>query len=223
MEAQRLLAGDEARPGDQRVEPAPPNLALVRGLSAVERALVERFGAALLGRVLLVGCSVGRFTAQLHLLALELHGVCDRAADVARCRRAYPHAVFTQCDPRDLADFAPCAFGAAVVPGVALDVLDDDERRAALCDIRALLTQDGLLIFSVYNRDCTARPTGGLRALLGSRNHVEAPDCLSRDAHERQLSELGYDVLECLDCDGRRLEGSASRERSRRLYFVARA
>jgi hypothetical protein len=224
MEARQLLAGGEARSGEQRVAGDPAQPAPVRGLSPVERALVERYGAALQGRVLLVGGSLGHFTTQLYRVALELHGVCDGPADLARCRRAYPRAVFTRCDPRDLADFAPHAFDSVVVPGAALDLLDDDGRCAALGDMRGLLAQDGLLVFFSQSRDAAVRYGRRWRALLGSRGDVrDARRYLSRDAQERQLSELGYELLDCLDHDGRHVERSAGSERTRRLHYLARA
>lgn len=221
MEAQRLLVEDGVELRDRRAALEPLDPTPARGLSAVEKALVERFGAALQGRVLVLGCEVGRFTAQLHRLAHELHGACGAAQDVRRCRRAYPHAVFTVCDPRDLADFAPGAFDAVLVPDDALDALGGGDRRKALRDIRPLLVRDGLLILSSPNREYRARRPSWLRVLLGSpRLPVRS---ISRDGQERQLSQLGYELLECLDRDGRCVERSASAQHCRRLHYVALA
>lgn len=209
--------------GERRVESESLWLAPVRGLSAVERALVERFGAALQGRVLLVGCSVGPFTTQLSRLAYAMHGACGTAEDVASCRRACPHAVFTQCDARELGDFAARAFDAVVVQGAALDPLDEDERRGALGDVGELLARDGLLIFFSRERKRNrARLARRLRPLFGRRRHP-LRSALSRDAQERQLSELGYELLECLDRDGRSAALAAGPQRTRRGRSVARA
>jgi hypothetical protein len=45
---------------------------------------------------------------------------------------------------------------------------------------------------------------------------------ISRDGQERQLSELGYELLECLDLEGQSVARSASAGGSRRLFYVAR-
>jgi SAM-dependent methyltransferase len=216
------LGEEGATLGDRRVESESLRPAPVRGLRAVERALVERFGAALQGRVLLVGCSVGRFTTQLSRLAYDMHGACGAAEDVASCRRAYPHAVFTQCDARDLGDFAARAFDAVVVQGTALDPLDEDERCAALGDVRELLAYDGLLIFFSRNRDGTVRRGRRLRGLLGSPRH-SLRSGLSRETQERQLSDLGYELLECVDHDGHGVVLSASPQRTGHGQYTARA
>jgi SAM-dependent methyltransferase len=261
MEAQQLLQGDRGQLRDDAAAREPPGMRGARGVSALERALIERFGTSLHGRVLVLGCSVGRFTALLYRIAYELHGVCEATEQVARCRRAYPQAVFTTCDPRDLLDFAPCVFDAVLVPGDTFDVLDHRDRRDVLQDARALLKGDGLLVFASHNCAFTSAPGAWVRVLLGSprrplqsalrlprrvrnRRRLSALErrgdeyelrndgarefgvlhhYVSRDSQERQLSELGYELLECLDCDGRSVERSASAQRSRVLHYVARA
>jgi hypothetical protein len=129
--------------------------------------------------------------------------------------------VFTVCGPYELADFAPRAFDAVLVSGDAFDALDDVERHWLLGDIRALLAQDGLLILSSRNCDCATRPRGWRRVLLGSPRH--APRGVSHDTQQRELSDLGYELLECLDSNGRSVERPARARGSRRLHYVARA
>jgi SAM-dependent methyltransferase len=261
MEAQQLLGGRREQLGDRSLPLARPARRSLRGLSSLERALVEDFATPMQGRVLVLGCSVGHLTAQLHRIAQELHGVCESAQEVAGCRRAYPHAVFSTCDMRDLVDFAPRAFDAVLVPGDALDVLDDDERREALRAVRALLSDDGLLIFSAHNRDWPARRAAWVRVLVGSPRHplqsaLRLPRrvrnrrrlsalerChdeyelrndaarefgalhyyVSSDGQTRQLSELGYELLECLDGHGRSVEHGPTAPGCRHLHYVARA
>jgi SAM-dependent methyltransferase len=258
-EAQQLLE-QQGQLRDRWAAIDPILLHRLRGLRLAERALMERFGAPLQGRVLVLGCRAGRFTAQLYRIAHELHGGCEAAEDLLRCRRQYPHAVFTACQPRELCDFQAGAFDAVLVPGEVLDALDDVARRGALHDVRALLAQDGLLIFSSRNRDCALGSAGWGRVLPGLPRHPlptalrmglrvrnrrrlgaqerRARDCelrsgegrefgavhysITREAQERQLSELGYELLECLDLEGRSVARSASAERSRQLFYVAR-
>jgi SAM-dependent methyltransferase len=218
-EAQQALVEDGVTVGGERIAPQPP--APAHGLSAIESELVERFRTALQGRVLVFGCAVGRFTAQLYRVAYELHGACGAVEDVRRCRSAYTRAVFTVCGPYELADFAPRAFDVVLVCGDAFDALDDVERQWLLGDIRALLAHRGLLILCSPNRDIAARRRGWRRVLPGSPRHPPRGVC--HDAQQRELSDLGYELLECLDSDGRSVERSARARGSRRLHYVARA
>lgn len=229
-------------------------------LREVERLLLARFGDMFTGRVLELGCGAGRLTGHITRLGGELHGVDVSPAMVAHCRRRYPQATFTVCDLRDLSGFPRAAFDAVLAPYNALDVLDDRERRDVLVQLRSLLVEGGLLIFSCHNRAHAPCGRAVLRLLLGNPRHplqsvrrlplrlrnrrrLRRPERslpgyamrndhtqqfgllhyhISRDAQERQLHELGYELLGCLDLSGRAVPRGGGARDCPELHYVAR-
>ncbi|MDT7547825.1 MAG: hypothetical protein QOE84_219, partial [Actinomycetota bacterium] len=103
-----------------------------RDLRPIEVMLLVRYREALSGRVLELGCGAGRLTGYLAELASVAHGVDISPAMVDHCRRAYPRAIFSEGDLRDLSAFDPGSFDVVVASYNVVDVLGDRERRAAL-------------------------------------------------------------------------------------------
>jgi SAM-dependent methyltransferase len=237
------------------------NFYATRELRPVERVLLERFGGALAGRVLELGCGAGRLTGHLIEVAREVHGVDVSPTMIAYCERTYPGGIFHVRDLRDLSGLSPGSYDAVVAPYNALDVLDDAERRRVLDDIRGLLADGGLLIMSSHNRAYVPLIGDRARLLLGDprrplrsarrlalrfRNRrrlrpLERSESeyavindsahdfavlhyyVSRDAQARQLAAHGFQMLQCLDLDGREVGPGASARRCPELHYVARA
>ncbi len=232
-----------------------------RSLRPVEGVLLERFGEALAGSVLELGCGAGRLTGHLSEVARVVHGVDISPAMVAYCLQAYPGATFTVGDLRDLSAFEKGSYDAVVAPFNVLDVLDDSERGSVLDEIRRLLVEGGLLIMSSHNRDHEPRIGSRVRLLIGAPRHPlqslrrlpgrlrnrrrlaplqrteegyaivndEAHDFsvlhyyIARDAQERQFAEHGFELLECLDLDGRSVAAGGTAVHCPELHYVARA
>jgi SAM-dependent methyltransferase len=136
-----------------------------RSLQPAEVVLLARYHAALSGRVLEAGCGAGRILGYLVALGGEVHGVDTSARMLEYCRHTYPEALLAQGDLRALPGIVKAPFDAIVAADNLLDVVDPDERRAVLGDIRSLLASDGVLIFSSHNLASVApgseRPSSG--------------------------------------------------------------
>jgi len=185
-----------------------------RDLRPVEVVLLVRHRDALSGRVLELGSGAGRLTSYLVGIASELHAVDVSAAMLDRCKANAPGAITHLGDLRDLSAFADASFGAIVAPYNVVDVLDDRERGALLDDLRRLLTNGGLLVFSTHNRAAAddirppwALPGGGPRARLRwlrtlrqatanhrrlARQEVDAPDHAIRNDSAHDYALLHY-------------------------------
>jgi SAM-dependent methyltransferase len=122
-----------------------------RSLHPVEVVLLARYQQGLSGRVLEIGCGAGRILGYLVALGGEVHGVDTSPRMLEYCRQTYPEALLAVGDLRTLPTTVHGPFDAIVAADNLLDVVDPGERRAALGDIRSLLSADGLLIFSSHN------------------------------------------------------------------------
>jgi SAM-dependent methyltransferase len=248
-----------------------------RRLIPAEVLILARYRDQLSKRVLEVGCGAGRVLGYLVALGGEVHGIDISDEMVEHCRRAYPAAHVAVGDLAHIEDAATGPFDAIVAADNVIDVFDDAERRRVLADLRALLTPDGLLIFSAHNLEYVdgpgdarprATPTGGRGRRIGqllskaasrpladvagyamrlprrirnrrrlaklerrAADHAilndEAHDYallhyyIRRDDQERQLAQLGYELVECLDADGSPV-GQGQGSPSPWLHYVAR-
>src|SRR4051812_15800246 len=122
-----------------------------------EAAIFARERARLAGRVLELGCGAGRVTGHLVALGGEVHGMDLAPAMVERARERHPAANFHVGDLRDLRLFAGEPWNAVLAMFGVLDVLDDAGRRAELEQVRGLLRDGGLFVFSSHNRGAAHR------------------------------------------------------------------
>ncbi len=125
-----------------------------QGLRAAEQLILERYSAALSGRVLELGCGAGRITRHLLARADQVTGIDISASMVAECRRLLPAARLLQGDLRDLSGLDPGPWDVVVAGFNVLDVLDAEDRARVLDTIHGLLRPGGLLIMSSHNLAC---------------------------------------------------------------------
>jgi SAM-dependent methyltransferase len=136
-------------------------------LRPVEAVILDRHRDALSGRVLELGVGAGRVTRHLCAIATEVHGIDVSEAMVEHARAACPEAILVRRDLRDLSAYEPESFDAVLGPFNVLDVLDHDDRLAALAGLGRIVAPDGLLIISSHNRAHARRVVGPGRALVG--------------------------------------------------------
>jgi SAM-dependent methyltransferase len=123
-------------------------------LRAAEQRILERYSAALSGRVLELGCGAGRITRHLVAGADHVTGIDISPTMVDHCRRLFPGARFLQGDLRDLSVAGPGPWDVVVAGFNVLDVLDAEDRAEVLDAIHGLLRPGGLLIMSSHNLAC---------------------------------------------------------------------
>jgi SAM-dependent methyltransferase len=228
-----------------------------RDVRAVETTILLRYRDDLSGRVLELGCGAGRLTGHLLEVANEVHAIDVSPTMLNACLAAYPDVRGALGNVRDLSGFVEDSFDAVVAGFSVLDVLNDEERRRALIDLRRMVVPGGLLIFSTHNRDVGPdRPIDRFRrgagaaiamalrtpqwlpnrrrltsqqreepgyAILNDSSHDFGAlhYYITRDDQERQLAELGFTLLECLDLKGLVVE-PGDRSTSSELHFLAR-
>ena len=121
-------------------------------LEPVEAALFAHHRAALSGAVLEIGCGAGRVTRFLAELSDEVTAIDVSPLMVEACARNVPGVRAEVGDLRDLGAYGDGAFGAIVAANNVIDVLGDEDRRAALAGFARALAPGGLLLFSTHNQ-----------------------------------------------------------------------
>ncbi len=122
-----------------------------RSLRPPEVVLLLHYADALAGRVLELGCGAGRITGYLGARGGDVLGIDISPAMVDHCRRRYPELQFQVGDLADLSGLADGSRDVVVAEFNVLGVLDDPERTRVLRELRRVLTDEGLLLFSAHN------------------------------------------------------------------------
>lgn len=242
-----------------------------RALAPAEVLLLVRYREALSGRTLDIGCGAGRVLGYLAAMGGDAHGIDISPTMVELCRRRYPGVDTRVGDLETVRETISGPFDAILMTDNVLDVLDDERRRHALSNLRDLLADAGLLMFSSHNlaawdRSVPRTPSTRSRlaeranqlahrspawmwqaAARGSRRRANrrrlaplqqrrdgyaiindsAHDYsllhyyIARNGQERQLDELGFDLIDIRESDGTALPESAT-GLGASLYYVAR-
>ena len=233
-----------------------------RTLRPAEIVLLLRYAHTLRGRVLDLGCGAGRITGYLSAQGGDVLGIDISPAMIEFCRRHYPELEFQVGDVADLSGLADGSRELVVAGFNILGVLDDGERRHALREIRRVLGDGGILLFSAHNLAFLPKVPKPIQIVLRSRdparlawnlarlpyrlrNHRrvapleqrgddhalvndQAHDYrllhyyIGRDGQRRQLEEAGFELLECLDGDGRAVAPGDEAPRHPELHYAAR-
>lgn len=136
-------------------------------LRPVEEQLLQRYGAALSGLVLDLGCGAGRLTGYLDELAEEVTAIDVSPHMLAALGERYPRVRSAQRDLRDLDVYGDASFDAVLASYNIADILDHDERGDLLDHCHRILAPGGLLIMSSHNRGAESRITEPLEPRLG--------------------------------------------------------
>jgi SAM-dependent methyltransferase len=217
-----------------------------------ESALLSHHGETLGDRVLELGCGAGRLTRVLAERGGQVTALDVSVRMVEACARNVPAAHAEVGDLRDLSSYADGAFTGIVASDNVLDVLDDGDRRAALSGWARALAPGGILLFSSHNHAFAPHVPGvmgrawyarhlvsrirnhrvahayehdeGSYAIVndGAHEHRLAHYYIGRDAQERQLAESGFELLECLDREGRPVAPGEAAEPSSELHYAAK-
>lgn len=190
-----------------------------RPISPAEAALLSRHREQLRGDVLELGCAGGELTTSLSLRARSLVGLSPSAPAIAHCRGRHPEGVFLHRDFRELDTFDDGSFDAVVAGNCALDVLGHAARCDVLAEVRRVLADDGVFIFSSHcleseslvpppERNWTWNPVRAANRL------VRLPRAMGNRARLGPLQERehGYGILNCPSHDYTMLHYHVSRD-----------
>ena len=158
-----------------------------RAVLGVFADLVRADGPDRPGPVADVGCGLGRLTAHLHSLGLDVYGVDVTPALVERASREHPHLRFVEGSMLDLD--VPDGSLAGVLAFYAIIHLLPEQLPAALVEFHRALRPGGhvLLAFQVGDEVRVHRDVGGERIELGFRRWQPA-------VVEEELGRAGFSV-----------------------------
>lgn len=120
------------------------------GLTGVEKALVERYFRET-GRVLDIGCALGRTTGPLQGLGFDVVGIDVSSPMIEQARLRFPGLDFRVGNACDL-DFSDRSFDYVLFSFNGIDLIHPEERRTrALREINRVLKDGGIFVFSSHN------------------------------------------------------------------------
>jgi len=103
--------------------------------------------------VLDIGCGSGRTTAILKNLSSGYVGLDYSLEMVESCRKRFEGVRFLHGDVRDMSEFNDREFDYVMFSFNGLDSINHEDRLKGLREIRRVLKQDGLFVFSSHNRN----------------------------------------------------------------------
>jgi SAM-dependent methyltransferase len=121
-------------------------------LRPVEAQILARYDASFSGRVLELGCGTGRATGHLAARSAQVEAIDLSPAMIAEAEKRHPGIEFHLLDMSDLSHFDSGSFDAVIATCNVIDVLDDDQRQALIAEVRRLLGEKGIFVFSSHNR-----------------------------------------------------------------------
>ena len=124
------------------------------GLQPAEAAILERHHHDIAGqRILDLGVGGGRTTPFLLELSTNYIGVDYSREMIERCRRRFPDVSFDVADARDLSRYPDSSFDFALFSHSGIDAIEHDGRLEVLSEVRRVLSDGGLFVFSSHNRN----------------------------------------------------------------------
>ena len=103
--------------------------------------------------VLDIGCGSGRTTAILKNLSSGYVGLDYSLEMIESCRKRFGEGYFIHGDVRCMSEFKDEEFDCVIFSFNGLDSISHNDRIKGLREIRRVLKQDGLFIFSSHNRN----------------------------------------------------------------------
>lgn len=140
-------------------------------LRTAERAIADELAAQRTFRAVLdIGIGAGRTVGPLSELGKSYVGVDYSQVMVDLARQQHPEQDLRCIDARDLSDFADNSFDLVWFSFNGIDCVSHDDRLRVLAEVRRVLADDGLFVFSSHNRDAWRMPAYDLRNLRRSWN-----------------------------------------------------
>jgi len=103
--------------------------------------------------ILDIGCGSGRTTAILKNLSSGYIGIDYSMTMIESCRERFKDVSFVRGDVREMSEFLNDEFDFIMFSFNGLDSINHGDRLKGLREIRRVLKQDGLFVFSSHNRN----------------------------------------------------------------------
>jgi SAM-dependent methyltransferase len=126
-------------------------------------------------RILDVGVGGGRTTPYLLEISNNYIGIDYSVKMIDQCRKRYPGVDFRNCDVRDLSQFPGGSFDLVFFSFNGIDMIDHSERIKVLSEIRHLLSDSGIFVFSSHNRAAPVKRAWSLDHLPFRINPLREP------------------------------------------------
>ncbi len=115
--------------------------------------LVKHRASIVNKHILDIGCGSGRTTAILKNLSSGYIGIDYSMTMIESCRERFKDVSFARGDVREMNEFKDSEFDFIMFSFNGLDSINHDDRLQGLHEIRRVLKQDGLFVFSSHNRN----------------------------------------------------------------------
>lgn len=179
------------------------------GLDNAEIMALLKYQPAIAGRdVLDLGVGAGRTTRYVAPLAARYVAADYSPVMVEHMRRRRPEVDVRLLDMRDLHDFGDASFDVVLAVCNLLDAVSHEDRLRTLAEIRRVLREGGLLLFSSHNRRYVNAGSGPMLSLSRNpitqlryvvvyarqlRNHRRMQNHLCRGQDYALLNDVGND------------------------------
>lgn len=153
LERQQILEVDENQRFYERSSTAA-HYASRSALHIDEGEILRRLEREIAGRRILdMGVGGGRTTPYLLELSRSYVGVDYSREMISRCRRKFPGVQFEVADARDLSVFTNDSFDVVLFSNNGIDAVSHEGRLLILSELRRVLSDGGILIFSSHNQN----------------------------------------------------------------------
>ena len=115
--------------------------------------LVEHRESIVGKHILDIGCGSGRTTAILKNLSSGYIGIDYSVTMIESCRERFNDVSFAVSDVRKMSEFRDEEFDFIMFSFNGLDSINHDDRLKGLREIRRVLKQNGLFVFSSHNQE----------------------------------------------------------------------
>lgn len=103
-------------------------------------------------KILDIGCGTGRTSFYFRNFTNDYLGVDYSESMIRKSKKCYPELEFQHCDARDLSRFKDCSFDFIIFSYNGIDYISNNDRLAVLKEIKRILKDDGMFVFSTHNR-----------------------------------------------------------------------